>query len=348
MYSAICIKKGRTRSSDNPIIVLMIILFLICIIHQVKSQTILRDYVFYTVGKSSLSNSNKNRISGFIEKGSEMKQFIIILTSWQDKQEEQKFKMPLAKERLKNIYRYLIANNFGTQVIEMKIRSIDTANRSCNSKKYRGRIDLLLVEKFPETDKPLVQSSLADVENDTIIKCQKGTLIKIQGGSFESSKISDYRFEIKELLTVDEIVSNNLSTVTIDNKLINSAGIICIRAVPKYPGRTQPEKFLKPVIMLIPMSMDSNDVKYLSVFRKKKGRKEGLMWQESHDKVRHVKYDGNNYLMYSTDKLGYVMVGEETKCSNCCRIKIPAFEYQKFHFLYPKQNAVIIYQEKKK
>jgi len=313
------------------------------------AQTTLCDSIFFADGKSVLSSLMQEKLDRLLKQASPLAQYEIYLMAFRYKGEEDKYRSSLVDARMNEVCRFLISRNQGGKIAELQIVDIKSVRLSPDSlTTCARRINICIQEKFPEPafDEKVAETGKEFVENDTIIIGPKGTRVKIQEGSFEPYKLSDYRFEIKEIRTANEIADNNMNTVTNHNQVINSFIILCFGIVPKDPLTPVPFKLQKPLIFLVPLTTDSVKLNSLTVFRNSDGKRIFTGWRESNEKLNYQFYYNENYLMLSTNRPGNLMIGKETTSCKCCLIKLHRFYTQKVKIIYPEQNAVVVFDKK--
>lgn len=315
-----------------------------------NAQLTFNDSIFFSQGKSTLSQSDREQIEKFLTQLSSIRYYEIVVTGFRDTKEEQKLRSVLAELRVNEVCKVLIGHNQGAKISEIRITLIDSVLTNLYPEtKFTGLVDICITETFPKpefTGSMMNESEQFQVENDSVITTSNGTIIKIQGGSFKPYKISDYLFEIKELFSASEIAYNNMNTLTNRRELINASIILSFWISSKDPLIPVPGRILKPVIFLIPTEVDSLTTSSLLLFRNSDGKKFFPEWRESDEPVNYQYYNNQNHVMISTSWPGYCMVGRRTTSCKCCLIKFPVYYRQKLKILYEHQNALISLDDK--
>ena len=307
------------------------------------SQVTVCDSLFFEAGKSKISSTSTKILLKIPQKVKMMALYDITLTAYMEKSSGQKSKQSLVMNRFQEICKFLIKQDMGSHIRDIEIVTVGgTEQNAILIGHVRNRIDVTIEEKFPDPEKieqiPDETTALAS-EPDTVITSAQGTRIKIQGGSFFPLKISDYHFEIKELLTTDDFIDNNVSTTTTDNFIIANARAIRILAIPKNPSSPVPGKLQKPAIIMIPYT-DSLKSGPLTVFYQARNNKSFITWKKTNDTAMHKQYGGNNFYMINVTQLGWVMIGGLLTSCNC-RIITPRFQEQKMRIGYPDLGSVV-------
>ena len=307
------------------------------------SQVIICDSLFFEAGKSKIALTSTKTLLKIPEKVRTMALYDITLTAYIEKSSGRKSKQPLVMNRFQEICKFLIKQDMGSHIRDIEIVTVnDTGKTPVSYSHVRNRIDVTIEEKFPDPEQKVAtdeEVSAPAIEPDTLITSTKGTRIKIQGGSFFPLKISDYRFEIKELFTTDDFISNNVSTTTADNKIIANAFALRILAIPKNPSSPVPGKLQKPAMIMIPYT-DSLKSGPLTVFYQARNNKSFITWKKTNDTAMHKQYGGNNFYMINVTQLGWVMIGGLLTSCNC-RIITPRFQEQKMRIGYPDLGSVV-------
>ena len=307
------------------------------------SQAVGVDSIFFEAGKTKISSGSVKTLSKITEKVKTMQLYDITLTAYTNKPSAQKPQQSLAMKRLQELCKYLIRQNIGLHIRDIEIVTVNGAGREPVSfDLLKNRIDVTILEQFPDQDKvkhDQDEKAMGMPEADTIIKSAKGTWIKIQGGSFFPHRISDFRFEIKELFTTDDFISNNISTTTFEGKSILAARAFRILALPQNPTVPVPAKFQKPAVVLIPV-IDSSGFRRLYLFYQAKDQKSYLTWKKTMDSTSRKKYEGGDYYMVKVNQTGWALIGTlNTSCN--CSITVPRLQEQKLVVSYPDLGTVI-------
>jgi hypothetical protein len=278
------------------------------------------------------------------EKIKKIKLFEIALTAYIEMPDKQKPQQSIAMKRFQEICKYLINKNMGFHIREIEIVEIAGTANSSRIARLKNMIDVTIREKFPNpavNDTDTKEATALAIEGDTVITTTRGTRVKISGGSFFPSKISDYNIEIKEILTPDDFINNNISTTTSDRQVIKTANAIRVLAIPKNSSSPVPVKLQKPATILIPVA-DSLTSEGLTLFYQAKDNKSFITWKKTRDSTFLKHYDGNSFYMAKVFQLGWVMVG--TLLASCnCRIIAPKFQEQRSIVIYPDWGSVVFF-----
>ena len=309
------------------------------------SQVTVCDSLFFEAGKSKISSTSMKILLKIPQKVKTMALYDITLTAYIEKSSGQKSKQSLVMNRFQEICKFLIKQDMGSHIRDIEIVTVGgTGKNAILIGRVRNRIDVTIEEQFPDPEKK--EQSPDEIttlppEADTVITSAKGTRIKIQGGSFFPLKISDYRFEIKELFTTDDFIDNNVSTTTTDNMIIANACALRILAIPKNPSSPVPGKLQKPAIIMIPYA-DSLKSGPLTVFYQARNNKSFVNWKKTNDTAMHKQYGGNKFYMIDVNQLGWVMVGALLTSCNC-KITTPQFQEQRLIIVYPDWGSVVFF-----
>ncbi|MCX6279005.1 MAG: hypothetical protein NT004_13065 [Bacteroidetes bacterium] len=319
-------------------------LIVVVIAFAAFSQAIICYSIFFDTGKSKISLEATKILLTITEKIKKINLFEITLTAYIEKPDKQKPQQSLTMKRFQEVCKYLINQNMGLHIRDIEIVDIAETANSSRIVRLKNRIDVTIREKFPNpaiNDTDTKEVTALTIESDTVITAASGTQVKIEGGSFFPSKISDYNIEIKELLTTDDLINNNISTTTSDRRVIKTASAIRIMAIPRNSSSLVPVKLQKPVIILIPVA-DTLTSEGLTLFYQAKDNKSFITWKKTRDSITLKQYDGNTFYMIKVCQLGWVVVG--TLLNSCnCRIITPKFQEQGLIIVYPDWGSVVFF-----
>jgi hypothetical protein len=317
---------------------------------QVNSQIIIFDSLFFEEGKSILMPGSSNTLQKIPGQIKGLKEYEIYLKAYKESPKSENVQSAIVDERLQIVCKYLIDKNMGSSIRDVEIVSNEKVNPESGHSTMNGNMIIVSIkEKFPEpyhSQYLTSQSSEAFIENDTIFSLSSGIQIKISAGSFAPSKISDYRFEIKEILSSDDFAYNNMSTQTSDRRVIRSAAAIFILVTPRLSSTPIPIRIQKPVILLFPMHADSASYPKISIFDKATDSKSFTTWEKTNEHVMIEHYGGKEYYMVSLTRLGWVLLGEFVSACNCCIIQTPHFQHEKMNIIYLDRISVISFDDR--
>jgi hypothetical protein len=121
------------------------------------------------------------------------------------------------------------------------------------------------------------QNFTIDQSADITIKGAKGTLIQIGNNSFVDefgNPVKKVEVSLEEFYTIDDFISNRLSTKTTDGKLLNSSGMVNIQAKSKNN-----EVFLKEGVSIKIGFPRIQDSRVTNLFTAVKGINDEIVWE---------------------------------------------------------------------
>jgi cytochrome c2 len=113
------------------------------------------------------------------------------------------------------------------------------------------------LQKYFNTNVLREQLFVVNIDRDTVLLTRSGCVIKIPQGSLES-KGKEVKLEVKEALSIDEMVLAGLTTMS-GNKPLSSGGMIFIDAAGGYEV-----KIVKPLEVKIPTKSFNNEMQVYS------------------------------------------------------------------------------------
>lgn len=311
-----------------------------------SGQVVLYDTIVFDEEKSKLTESAVKTLLKIPETVKTLDYFEISLTGYLEKPNAGQVQQSLAMKRIREICKQLVEQNLGNHVGSVEIVSVGMPGKKMDSKgEYQNRVDIMIREQFPaplKEDCDEDEIRLFPLEPDTIITLAGGTQVVIKGGTFYPGKTSDYTFDIKELITTDDFLGNNVSTTTADRQVIKTPRAIRILALPNDPGSAAPVKMQKPAVILIPC-LDSSASVPLTLFYQAKDSKSYITWKKSYDTTTLKQYGGKKFYRIHVNQLGWVMVGKYVTSCNCS-LAIPRFQEQKMSIVYPDLGSVVYFE----
>jgi hypothetical protein len=309
-------------------------------------QVIICDSIVFEEGKSKISESSEKTVVKIPERVKTMEFFDISLTAYLEKPATKQVEQSLAMNRIREICTLLTGQNLGSHISSIEIVSMNgTGKKAIQTGPYRNRVDIIIREQSQPPGKEERDDDeirVLPAEPDTVITSDMGTQVQIKGGSFYPYKISDYQYEIKELVTADDFINHNVSKTTADQQVIQNARAIRILAMPIYPVPPVPFKLQKPAVILFPCP-DSSRRGPLTLFYQAKDQKSFITWKKTRDTTSIKQYGGKKFYKVHVNQLGWAMVGEYVSSCNCS-LTIPRFQEQKLSITYPDCGSVFFFE----
>ena len=271
----------------------------------VVGQNQIRKIVPFGAGQFSLSSSNKLQLDSIIDK-IKSKSFQIILTGHADTTGNDKLNMEISKKRTLSISNYFIAKGIDKSKIENKFLGEQNPifNNSPNEERIKNRcVEIILhIESSPiivqkETEKKITEN--LKFENDTILRFKNGTQIEISSETFYPKKIKDIDFEVTEIYSLCDMLTNNAVTRASNGDCLTSAGMLFIK--PTIDGvEIQPNKgmFVKIKIPTMGGAID----KAMKLFGGVKDKNGQLVWKDLSPEISYEE-SGNQFYVFKVDTL---------------------------------------------
>ena len=353
----IAIQKEVSSTAAAKMLTIIILFILIpCI--NVFPQSILCDNLLFEPESSILTIQMKNQVDQLLDKTMSIRRRHIGLTVWHNDDPQSIAKTTLAENRMRNLFAYLIAKNCGNLVSEIRIKPLKSDSLlRYDSLQQANLIEFCILERFPDDndiENDTIWETIRQVvpltvirEPDTIIRGANGTLVRFQGRSLGSYKLSDFRYEIDEMFNNDAIGNNNMSTMTNTGALIASFRAVRIWAVSLNPEIPVPASLLVGATILIPVdsTTETPDPRNIIAFRPGKGSKSFITWSKSGDSLRVETYGGRRYFMLQTDAMGYLAIGKLNQSRTTFYMQIPRFRKIKITVKSDSDNALAIFND---
>jgi TonB family protein len=205
---------------------------------NLSSQSELRKCIFFENNRFELSAENQKIILEHIL-ALDTNQYVQ-LRGFANHFGDYNSNLELSKKRAKSIEAIIVAGGFPKQKIELNFQGEKLANPNQNSIIESRRVDIIsytkprLEKKECNREKEFAYFNI-NPTRDTIIVCKEGTRLTYSANSLvyeNTDKIANGKIELKvqEFYKKSEFVLNKLSTMTQDNQLLESGGMVHIEA----------------------------------------------------------------------------------------------------------------------
>lgn len=213
--------------------------------------TLLQKSIYYETAKFELSTESKVTLDSLVDSLKTLQNYNIFIKGYADNIGDSIFNKKLSEQRVLITQQYFISKgisptvfttsafgeekpigNNATEEGKQKNRRVDisiTFNRTMtvNSSKFLPSI----LEFYNQTErKP--QEFCVDPFRDTVLRCEKGTLVYVKANSFKisnSCKSNCVKIKIKEDFLKSDMILDNLST-TSNGKIIETQGMVYTEA----------------------------------------------------------------------------------------------------------------------
>jgi len=334
-----------------------VLLFLIPAMKTFPQATLCESLEFET-GSSVMTTETKDKLDKLCNMGLDARRVRVGLTLWQDNETAPTIKATLAECRMRTVFAYLIAKNFGNLVSEIRIKPLQTVslNRAGTTQPI-NQIEICILEKFPDdNDDEILKEAIPEKilekfpgsfvkKPDTIIRGPHGTLIRFTGGSFEPFRFSDFQFQLDEMFTTEAIGNHNMSTMTTTGALVASFKAVRISVAPVNPEIPLPATLKVKATLLIPVdsAMENPTGENMVVMLPGKGSKPFITWNKTVDKPRMEMYGGRKYFVVQTDVMGYIAIGRLNSLRTAFFVKIPRFSELKITLKSDSDNSIALF-----
>lgn len=215
--------------------------------------------MLFEIDKFYLSSIGESQIDSMLNRVSDV-DYKIRLVGRADSTGSFETNLILSENRVRTVSEYLIAKGVDSSLIEIHylgeskpllFEGDETdlqANRSVGIIIDPADIDLAELRRNEQSSREFY----LEFEDDTVLECESGAQILIDAGTFFPTKISEIDFDIDEVYTVCELLSNNTSLTTTDGNCLTSAGMIYVKptldSVEIQPNNGQKVRIKIPLV----------------------------------------------------------------------------------------------------
>lgn len=230
----------------------LVIITVLFFIFPVSGQvTILRDKIYFETAKSELTIEGKTKLNNLLDSLRNFKSYKIFIKGYTDNIGDSAFNKTLSEKRVNKTVDYFLSNGvlkavFTTAAFGEEKPIAD--NMTEQGKQMNRRVDILIsfIRKVP-VDSSQFLSSIWELyeqietqpqqfyinpNSDTVLQCEKGTLLYIKANSFKilnGCKTKNITIKVKEDFLKSDIILDNLST-TSNGKTIETQGMVYTEA----------------------------------------------------------------------------------------------------------------------
>lgn len=271
----------------------------------VFGQNPIKKIIYFGAGKSSLSVLNKQQLDSIVDKIKD-KSFQVILTGHADTTGNEQVNLEISKKRTLSVSNYFISKGIDKTLIENKYLGelnpifknspeVERVKNRCVEVVIQFKGSSVAIKEEAEN----IVSEKVKFENDTVIRLGKGTQIEISAETFYPRKIKDIDFEITEIFSLCDMLSNNTVTRSSNGDCLTSAGMLFIR--PTIAGiEIQPNEG-KLVKIKIP-TMGGTIDKSMKLYGGVKDKNGQFVWKDLAPEVSYEE-SGNQFYVFKVDTL---------------------------------------------
>jgi hypothetical protein len=300
--------------------------------------------LFFKAGESNLSAFHSRQLDSLAEV-LKRKEHRVSLTGHADTVGSEQRNELISNLRVRSVYAWLVSKG----VDRAKIVSSHVGEKQPLFPAWPAELNsrnrcvvIRFEESIEQREKPAPEVNTAKkFENDTVIRAPGGALIEIPADAFFPRKISEVRFDVKEVYTVCDMVSNQVLTRATTGECLTSAGMLFIR--PTIDGvEVQPNKG-SLVTIRIPTGggVPDKEMKLYGGVRTAGGN---MIWKNIDPEVTYAE-QGTQYYVFRVDSL--TSFNLDKPLGIICRkdghrMKVPRFKDVIITQTYPDENYLSV------
>ncbi|MCO6499673.1 MAG: OmpA family protein [Vicingus serpentipes] len=276
---------------------------------SVWGQQQTKKIIFFQPNQSSVSTVHQHQLDSlvtFIQKN----ECELTLIGRADSIGSEKLNLYLSGKRAKAVAAYLQSK--GVDQLKITTKFLGEANplfsNSIPKERVKNRcVEIITSCKGNNAGSSITGTSFEDstkytntkFENDTIIYLPNGTQFEIEAETFYPKKIRDIDFNVTEIFSLCDMLSNNTVTRSANGDCLTSAGMLYIK--PTYDGvEVQPNKE-KYVRIKIPVKNGEVD-KSMTLYGGVKNDIGEIVWKNLKSELSYQE-NGVQYYLFKTDTL---------------------------------------------
>ena len=197
------------------------------------------DTLFYNKGESKLSKIHKKQLAVTLSLLDIKALTTIKIYGHADSVGASPHNEKLSAERANKVEEYLLKKGIEKKKITL-VAYGETQPLNNNKKEDKNRrVEISFVttakeyapiEEFYKKSTLKPQEFAIDPSRDTVIRCEKGTIIQIKANSFKTTSNSTINFQVKEAFLKSEMILENLST-TANGQILETQGMVYTNAL---------------------------------------------------------------------------------------------------------------------
>ena len=277
---------------------------------SVWGQKQTKKIIFFQPNQSSISTFHKPQLDSLVDviRKNECE---VTLIGRADSIGSEKLNLYLSGKRAKAVAAYIQVK--GVDQLKITTRFLGEANPLFSNSIPKERVKNRCVEIITSCKNGNSSSSISGTsskdslkytvvkkfENDTVIYFKNGTQIEIEAETFYPRKIKDINFNVTEIFSLCDMLSNNTVTRAANGDCLTSAGMLYIK--PTYDGvEVQPNKG-KFVKIKIPTKNGKLD-KSMTLYGGVKSKKGEIVWKNIKSELSYQE-NGTQYYLFKIDTL---------------------------------------------
>jgi hypothetical protein len=191
---------------------------------------------YFAKNENLLSDSVKTQLDIFYTAYLTSNNPEVIIKGYSDTVGTSEVNLNLSQQRVNSVKDYLQAKGYPTDKISLKYFGESRINEDLAWQ--NRRVDLFINPKLSVYDylqefQKTIQEFQINNTNDTVIKGKEGTIIYIPKDCFitdNNKQVKSVKFSLNEHYNFEDILTNNLTTITENGELLETAGMILINA----------------------------------------------------------------------------------------------------------------------
>jgi hypothetical protein len=235
----------------------------------IGQKIMFRDNVYYKSNKYELSAEGKKLLAHVKDSLTLDSSCTIVINGHADERGSPEYNMKLSAQRAEGVRKYLTEKGIPASYITVNAygETQPLADNTSSEGKQKNRRVEISISTPERVEAPLITSTMKDFygltaaasqkfcvnpERDTLLRCEKGTLVYVKANSFniaEPKKGACINVEIKEVFTKSEMMLENMGTAS-NGELMESQGILFTGATDWNGNAVELGKARTMVVML--------------------------------------------------------------------------------------------------
>ncbi len=212
---------------------------LILFFGNLYSQTLKKDTIYFDFDRYELRKESEQKLSELSNFLLMVEDYKITISGHTDSLGKENYNLNLSEKRAEATRNYLIKNGLNETKLtwqsfgESKPIRLNSKERL---RQHNRRVEIICAIEPKVVIKNIISDSMnkkpvtKKFENDTIIRGEKGTELVLKEKTFYPYKINEIRFEIREVFSRGDMISEDLPTVDNNGNCLVSAGMVFLSA----------------------------------------------------------------------------------------------------------------------
>jgi hypothetical protein len=281
---------------------------------NICGQTNHKFTIYFQNNETDLNRNNIDLLEFFMDSIDISNYCKFTITGYADNKGNAQFNYTLSEKRSQSVKEYFITKGYSYDNIIVKaIGSILDPNKNKNNteRQLNRKVEINISCSSNESEQiSTIAVSPPNFENDTIIKGNNGTELKIKKGAFYPIKIKDVDIQIKEISTYCDSIPDDIETVTDNGVCLASGGMAFISAT--YKKKPTKKSFKDAFEVKIPIQKNDSTMDFYTAVRQKNGI---IRWKKSDGKI--ITEKGIKYYIYETNYIASLGVNCDKTIPGC-------------------------------